>query len=49
MGVSRAEKAIRVYVPSQAGAEQSEVLAQLRESARPFPIIVVHEDRPRIG
>jgi hypothetical protein len=49
LGLSRAEKAIRVYVDAQAGADESEVIEQLRESARPYPVIVVREDRPRIG
>jgi hypothetical protein len=48
LGVSRAKQAIRVYVSPQAVPEQPDVLDQLRESARPFPIIVVREDRPQI-
>jgi hypothetical protein len=48
VGVSRAEQAIRVYVSPEAAPEQPEVLAQLRESARPFAVIVVREDRARI-
>lgn len=48
VGVSRAKQAIRVYVSPQAVPEQPDVLDQLRESAKPFPIIVVQEDRPKI-
>ena len=48
VGVSRAEHAIRVYVSPQPDAEQSDVLALVRESARPFPVILVREDRPQI-
>ena len=48
VGVSRAKQAIRVYVSPQAEADQSDVLALMRESASPFPVIVVREDRPQI-
>jgi hypothetical protein len=48
VGVSRAEQAIRVYVSPDAVPEQPEVLAQLRESAKPFPIIVLREDRAQM-
>jgi hypothetical protein len=48
VGLSRARQAIRVYVSSEAPPEQSDVLDQLRESAKPFPVIVVLEDRPRL-
>jgi hypothetical protein len=49
IGLSRAEKAIRVYLTRQAGAEQGEVLAQLRISAEPYRIIVVEEEKPSIA
>lgn len=48
VGVSRSEHAIRVYVGPQPDAEQSDVLAMMRESASPFAVIVVREDRPQI-
>ncbi len=48
LGVSRAEQAIRVYVSRQDDADQAGLLEQLRESAKPFGVIVVDEDRPRI-
>jgi hypothetical protein len=48
VGVSRAKQAIRVYVSPQAEADQSDVLALMRESASPFPVIVVREDRAQI-
>lgn len=48
VGLSRARQAIRVYVSSQAASEQPDVLEQLRDSAKPFPIIVVEEERPRL-
>jgi hypothetical protein len=47
VGVSRAEQAIRVYV-THGEADQPDVLALMRESASPFPVIVVREDRPQI-
>jgi hypothetical protein len=46
VGISQARKAIRVYIDRAAGADQETVLEQIRESAAPFPVIVVQEDRP---
>ena len=48
VGVSRAKQAIRVYVSPQAEADQSDILALMRESASPFPVIVVRENRLQI-
>jgi hypothetical protein len=48
VGISRAQKAIRVYIDRDAGAEQGPLLEQIRASAAPFPVIVVQEDRPKI-
>jgi hypothetical protein len=48
VGVSRAEQALRVYVSPQAVPGQPEVLAELREAAKPFPIIVVREERAQM-
>lgn len=48
VGLNRAERAIRIYLtPHTAG--QPEVLDQLREAAKPYPVIVVTEDRAQIG
>ena len=46
VGVSRAKQAIRVYVSPQTEADQSNMLEQMRESAKPFPVIVIREERP---
>jgi len=46
MGISRAKSAIRVYLAPNAGREQQDLLDQIREEAKPFAVIVVHEDRP---
>lgn len=48
VGVNRAERAIRIYMSPQA-AGQPDVLDQVREAAKPFPVFVVTEDRPQIG
>ena len=48
VGLSRSRQAIRVYVSSQVVSEQPDVLEQFRESAKPFPIIVVEEEGPRL-
>jgi hypothetical protein len=49
VGVSRARQAIQVYLSPDAGTDQTDLLEQLRKSAAPFPVIVIREDRPRIG
>ena len=49
VGVSRAKQAIRVYVSEQDAREQRAVLDRLREAAKPFSIIVVREERPRVA
>lgn len=48
VGVSRAEHAIRVYVSPDA-IGQPVVLDQVREAAKPYPVIVVTEGRAQIG
>jgi hypothetical protein len=47
VGISRARKAIRVYVDRDTVAGQRTLLEQVRESAAPFPVIVVEEDPPK--
>jgi hypothetical protein len=47
VGVSRAKRAIQVYMSPNAGTDQTNVLEQLRKSASPFPVIVIQEDRPQ--
>jgi hypothetical protein len=47
-GVSRANRAIRVYVQPDDAPDQADTLEQLRKSAEPFALVVVREDRPRI-
>lgn len=46
VGISQASKAIRVYIDRDAGTDLETMLEQMRESAAPFPMIVVQEDRP---
>jgi hypothetical protein len=49
VGLSRKEKAIRVYVGPTKAEGRTAVLEQLRKSAEPFRVIVVEEDQPRIN
>jgi hypothetical protein len=49
VGVSRAKQAIRVYVSPGPEADQPAVLDEVRKAAEPFSVIVVTEDRPRLG
>ena len=47
LGISRAQGAIRVYISSDNGSDQTDVLDQIRKAAEPFPVIVIREDRPQ--
>jgi hypothetical protein len=47
LGLSRAKQAIRVYLKPSGEAAQSQVVARLRESAKPFDVIVVEEEPPK--
>jgi hypothetical protein len=44
-GISRANRAIRVYVATSPDAA---VLDQLRQAAAPYDVLVVKEDRPQV-
>jgi hypothetical protein len=46
LGASRAEQAIRVYVDPDAPADLESVLERVRQSASPFSVSVVQEERP---
>lgn len=48
VGVSRAEGAIRLYVTRGVG-EEPDLLEQVREAARPYPVLVITEDRPEVS
>lgn len=48
VGVKRADGAIRIYLSPDA-AGQLDVLDQMREAAKPYPLVIVVEDLARIG
>lgn len=45
LGVSRAQQAIKVYLSPEADGD-SILIGQLREDARPYPLVIIHEERP---
>ncbi|MGH8067913.1 MAG: hypothetical protein ACRERE_22345 [Candidatus Entotheonellia bacterium] len=47
MGISRTQGAIRVYVSTASGPNQTDILEQIRQEAEPFGVIVIREDRPQ--
>lgn len=47
LGVSRATPSIQVYVSPEAD-EESELIGQMREAAKPYPLVIIREERPSI-
>ena len=48
IGVSRSQNAIRVYIDPDDTPETASVLAELREEASPFSLIIVREEPARL-
>jgi hypothetical protein len=49
LGISRAKKAIQVYIsPAAAAPERKALLDKLKKEAAPFAVLVVEEEKPRL-
>lgn len=48
IGMSRSDRVIRIYTDPHATG-QTDLLNEVREAAKPYSVIIVTEDRARIG
>jgi hypothetical protein len=48
IGISRSRNAIRIYVQPDAGTEQKAVLAEIKQAAAPFQVLIVEDEPPKI-